>query len=128
MKLQAAHRQRLRALEGETDMAEPASHDIFTLVDEPAPAPAERRLTGAGAAREVHEFPSRGSEDDEVGYCLARAAAEARWAGEAAHPAARRAHLELVAIYRRRALEARQGQSVEVQDWLSEGGRVPPNV
>jgi hypothetical protein len=85
-------------------------------------------LSVAQAARDAHEFPLRSAEDDEVGYCLARAAVEARWADEAAHPAARRAHLELVALYRRRALESRQAQSAAIQDWVSEGGSVPADV
>jgi hypothetical protein len=75
----------------------------------------------------AHEFPPRRAADDEEGYCLARAEAEARWAGEATHPAARRAHLQLVAIYRRRALDARQSEAVEIRDWVSEGGSVSAN-
>jgi hypothetical protein len=75
------------------------------------------RAEDARLANEVHEFPSRRLADDEAAYCLSRAESQARWASEATHPAARRAHLQLVAIYRRRALDARQAQAAEIQDW-----------
>jgi hypothetical protein len=109
-------------------MAQPSLRNMFVLVDEPGPAPGERQPSGARPALDAHEFPSRRAAEDEAGYCLARAEAEARWAGEATHPAARRAHLQLVAIYRRRALDARQAQTAEIEDWVSEGGSVPANV
>ncbi|MDB5691103.1 MAG: hypothetical protein JWO81_166 [Alphaproteobacteria bacterium] len=72
-----------------------------------------------------HEFPLRRDAGDEAGYCLARAEAEARWAEEAVHPAARRAHLHLAGLYRRRALDARQVSVDEIQNWVSEGGSIP---
>jgi hypothetical protein len=107
-------------------MAQPASRNMFVSVNESGPGPGERRTKLP--ARDAHEFPSRRAADDEAGYCLARAEAEARWAGEATHPAARRAHLHLVALYRRRALDARQDQAAEIQDWASEGGSVPASL
>jgi hypothetical protein len=108
-------------------MAQSALRNMFVSVDEPGPAPGERPA-GARLVHDAHEFPSRRAAEDEAGYCLARADAEARWAGEAIHPAARRAHLQLVAIYRRRALDARQAQAAEIQDWVSEGGSIPANL
>jgi hypothetical protein len=59
----------------------------------------------------------------EADYCRARAEAEARRGDEAAHPAARAAHLEMAALYRERALGAAQAGIAEIQDWMSEGGR-----
>jgi hypothetical protein len=109
-------------------MAQPALREMLLSVDESGTAPGARRPDGARSVREAHEFPSRGAADDEAGYCLARAEAEARWADEATHLAARRAHLQLVAIYRRRALEARQAEAAEIQVWVSEGGSVPAGV
>jgi hypothetical protein len=124
----AARHNRICNPEAETEMAQPALRNMFVLVDESGPAPGEWRPSGARPAREAHEFPSRRAAEDEAGYCLARAEAEARWASEATHPAARRAHLRLAAIYRRRALDARQAQAAEIQDWASEGGSVPAIV
>ena len=106
-------------------MAEPALRNMFLSVDEAGPARGTRPPDPARPAHEAHEFPPRRAADDEAGYCLARAEAEAQWAGEATHPAARRAHLQLVAIYRRRALDAQQAQAAEIQVWVSEGGSVP---
>jgi hypothetical protein len=42
--------------------------------------------------------------DDEANYYRERAEVEAMRAGEAIHPAARHAHFEMMALYRRRAL------------------------
>src|SRR5437868_13014761 len=54
----------------------------------------------------------------DVDFCRARAEAEARRAEEAAHPAARHAHLEMAALYHRRVLAARQIDDPAVQDWM----------
>jgi hypothetical protein len=89
---------------------------------------APARVEGDRPAPEAHEFRSRRAEDDEASYCLARAEVQARWARKATNPAARSAHLQLVAIYRRRALDASQTQAVEIQDWVNEGGSVPADV
>ncbi|HMI39693.1 MAG TPA: hypothetical protein VK485_00505 [Sphingomicrobium sp.] len=42
---------------------------------------------------------------NEADYCLARALVEARRASEAAHPAAREAHLQMAMLYRQEAGE-----------------------
>lgn len=47
------------------------------------------------------------AREEEADYCATRAEVEARRAAEATHPAARDAHLEMAALYRKRALAAR---------------------
>jgi hypothetical protein len=59
---------------------------------------------------------------DEAAYCRARSEVETRRAGEAAHSAARDAHLEMAALYQQRALAAHQIEDPAVQEWMSEGG------
>jgi hypothetical protein len=76
----------------------------------------------ASRARESGPTPRRTGQD-EADYCRARAEAEARRGDEAAHPAARAAHLEMATLYRARALGAVQAVVPEIQDWTSEGGR-----
>jgi hypothetical protein len=65
---------------------------------------------------------SRQDSEDEAAYCRARAEVETERAREAAHPAARNAHIELAALYQQRALVARQVEDPAVQGWMSEGG------
>jgi hypothetical protein len=95
--------------------------------DEPAWIMPARPLTNI----DERLFPAfrpapRQVREDEADYCRARAAAEARRADEAAHPAARAAHAELAARYRERALAAQQVEAGEIQDWMNEGGSWRP--
>jgi hypothetical protein len=59
---------------------------------------------------------------EEADYCRARAEAETRRAGEALHPAARAAHLEMAWRYRARAFAAREAGIAGLQVWTSKGG------
>jgi hypothetical protein len=73
-------------------------------------------------AYRAFEPPIETVGQDEAAYCRARAEIETQRAGEAAHPAARDAHLEMAALYQQRTLAARQVEDPAVQEWMSEGG------
>jgi len=60
------------------------------------------------------------SASDEADYCLARAQVEVRRAEEAAHPAARNAHLRMAMLYRQEA--------EKILDWMSERGSLPQSL
>ena len=64
--------------------------------------------------------------DEEASYCRARAAIEGRCAAEATHPAARRAHEQMAALYHLRAGDAQVGAE-EIHGWLGEGGNLLPD-
>lgn len=59
---------------------------------------------------------------DDAAYFQARAEVEAVRAEEAAHPAARAAHLEMAELYRRRALAGRRIEGPADPDWMGEDG------
>jgi len=65
------------------------------------------------------------SADDEAHYCLARAAVEARRAEEATHPAARRVHAQMAALYRQRAVGAQKDDG-EIYGLLGGDGNLVP--
>jgi len=69
--------------------------------------------------------PGRKSED-EAQFCLTRAAVETQRAEEATHPAAQRAHAQMAALYRQRALDAQMNDG-DIHDWPGEGGNFLPN-
>jgi hypothetical protein len=101
---------------------------LFPGTDPTEAAPARCARAALWTVEKPHEFPSRKDAGSEADYCLARAAAEARWAEEATSPAAHRAHLHLAALYRRRAMDAGQAEAGEIQAWVNEGGSSPALV
>jgi hypothetical protein len=96
-------------------MGQPTLHALFVWTDAGAgnspTAIARWRPARAGRDPELIEGPSKQRADDETDYCLERAEVEVLRAGEATHPAARDAHMEMAALYCARALAACQPES-----------------
>lgn len=96
----------------------------LVVYDEPATAPRCTTIETwlAECAASAGDSRSGSDHDDEAEYCRARAEVEILRAREAAHPAAREAHLQMAMLYRQRALVGDQGGVEEIQDWEGEGG------
>jgi hypothetical protein len=85
---------------------------VFESVVDPAAAPLAWTEIGGTRLHIVQcglDEPDGGPERigaAEAAYCRARAMVEAKRTAEASHPAARKAHLQMAALYSRRALAA----------------------
>jgi hypothetical protein len=80
------------------------SYGLVDLLTEPAWLGFDAEL---GDCARCHGYPAVHVGGDEANYYRERAAVEAIRASEAVHPAARQAHFEMMALYRRRALGER---------------------
>ena len=98
---------------------------VFESVIDGAVAPAWREIAGGrihiiGCRPDEPGITTERTGADEVDYCRASARVEIRRAGEAVHPAACNAHLEMAALYRQRAVAALQVGEHGARGWASE--------
>ena len=102
---------------------------VFESVVDPAVAPsawtefAGARLRIIQCDRDAPDAAPGRMGEAEADYCWARAKIEARRAAEASHPAARKAHLGLAALYNQRALAALAIEGQAARDWMSQVGK-----